>query len=74
MKPIEEISSKAWDYVLYREEHFILTVMFHAKIDYPRSFRITKEESKLNLEELSEKIRNNYSDFEDKEIKPPILI
>ncbi len=72
MKKMEEISSKAWDYILYKKEDFILTVIFFGGIDYPRSFRISKEESEQNLEELSKKIRNNYDDFKDREIQPPI--
>lgn len=72
-KQLTEIANRNWDYTLYKAESFIFTVIFFGKIDFPRSFTISEEESKGNLEELSKKIRENYEDFKEREIKPAIL-
>ena len=73
MDKIQEVAQRAWDYTLYRDETgYIMTVVFFALIDYPRSFRITALEAVQDLTKLSEDIRNNYSNYMDREVKPPI--
>jgi hypothetical protein len=70
---MKEITKRHWDYTLYEiDNQYILTVVFFAQIDYPRSFNLTREEANQNLAELSERIRNNYEEYQDREVKPPV--
>ena len=78
MKNINRIYSKNWDYSLYEiDDKKVITVMFFASfVDYPRSFYLKGDELKLDFESLSvlsEKIRFNYSEYENREIVPPIV-
>lgn len=73
MCKVQEVAQRTWDYTLYRDETgYIMTVVFFALIDYPRSFRITALEAVQDLTKLSEDIRNNYRNYMDREVKPPI--
>lgn len=76
MNNIEKIYSKAWDYVLYHvKNEKIITVIFFDQIDYPRSFYLTDTERNIDNDHLSflaNDIRNNYLNYKDREIIPPI--
>lgn len=69
----KEIAKRNWDFVLY-EDHgqtIIEVAFFDKPIDYTRKFHLMKEEftndiSKLS--KLSEKIRNDYDAFKNREI------
>jgi hypothetical protein len=70
-----EIIKKKWNYILFKvDEELVLTVMFFDQIDYPRSFKIEQNDyDDESLKKLSEEIRNNYSQFQENEIQPPIM-
>ncbi len=66
-----------WDFTLYEvEENYIISVVFfNSMVDFSRSFKLTTTEKSFNLnqlKELSELIRNNYENYKEREIIPPI--
>lgn len=77
MKVLNELARNNWDFILYEtDEGFIMNVVFHASaVDFSRSFRISEKEAKQDIEQLkqlSERIRNNYESFKDREITPVV--
>lgn len=77
MKILNELARNNWDFILYEtDEGFIMNVVFHVSaVDFSRSFRISEEEAKQDIEQLkqlSERIRNNYELFKDREIVPVV--
>ena len=77
MKVLEKVAKNNWDFILFRtDEGYVLNVVFHSSAtDYSRSFKLIQEEACLDFEglkELSEKIRNNYESFKEREITPTI--
>jgi hypothetical protein len=76
MKSIKKIDRRDWDYILYKVDgKMVITVIFFGQIDYPRSFYLTDNELSQGISQmpyLSEKIRNNYDTYKDREIFPPI--
>lgn len=74
---MKKILSKNWDFTIYQqeEEDKIISVIFFGPVDFYRSFTLLPNEQDKNLEYLailSDKIRNNYSDFKTREITPAI--
>lgn len=77
MKVLNELARNNWDFILYEtDEGFIMNVVFHASaVDFSRSFRISEEEAKQDIEQLkqlSERIRNNYESFKGREVTPVV--
>jgi hypothetical protein len=77
MKVLEKLAKINWDFVLYMtDEGYVLNVVFHSSAaDYSRSFKFTNAEMSLELsflKQLSEKIRNDYSYYKNREIFPAI--
>ena len=66
-----------WDFTLYQiDEKKIISVVFHnSYVDISRSFLLKEIEENYNFEQLkllSEKIRNNYESFKDREVIPSV--
>ena len=76
MSDIKNVFSKNWDYEVYLiGDKTIITIMFFGLIDYQRSFYLYDYEilegyEKLNS--LAEIIRNNYEEYQNREIIPAI--
>ena len=74
-----ELYSRSWDFVLYKkDDQFIFTVVFFGLVDYHRSFHLLPEElpdkeAYESLQYLSEKIRNHYEQYKQREIVPAIF-
>jgi hypothetical protein len=76
---LEMVDSSHWDFTLYKSEtgEYIIKVMFSEevyKIDVTRHYHLTNDIDLLNinrpiLTELSKKIRNSPSNYEEKEIE-----
>jgi len=69
----KEIAKNNWDFILYElDGEYILKVVFYSSyVDTSRKFKLSKEEASLDFEELkklSERIRNNYEEYKDREI------
>ncbi|NTX79442.1 hypothetical protein FCL49_11085 [Serratia proteamaculans] len=74
------VDSSPWDFTLYKSEtgEYIIEIMFSEgeyKIDVARYYHLTHDIDLLNinhttLTELSKKIRNSPSNYEEKEIQP----
>jgi len=75
---ITPLLSSRWDYELYDiNGQKVLTVIFFAQIDYPRSFYLEEREylfSPDELSELAEKIRMHYEIYKYREIIPTVFI
>ncbi|WP_426505235.1 hypothetical protein [Serratia proteamaculans] len=80
MMNLEMVDSSPWDFTLYKSEtgEYIIKIIFSEgvyKIDVARYYHLTNEIDLLNinhttLTELSKKIRNSPSNYEQKEIQP----
>ncbi len=77
MKKVKEIFFQPWDFSVYEVDgSIIITVIFMDRIDYPRSFKLLKEEENMSqddFKQLSEKIRCNYENYKSREIIPPVF-
>lgn len=74
---LEEIYKNKWDFIVYDVDgqRVISVVFFNSMFDTSKSFRLSKEESSFDFEQfkiLSEKIRNQYEAYKEREIIPPI--
>ncbi|GAB0155001.1 hypothetical protein CHRYSEOSP005_02610 [Chryseobacterium sp. Alg-005] len=72
-KPIKKLAQHNWDFTLYQiDDKKIIEVVFHNSfVDISKSFILNEEEQDYDFEqlkELSEKIRNNYDSFKEREI------
>lgn len=79
MKVLNELAKNNWDFILYKtDEGFIMNVVFYSSaVDFSRSFRVSGKEANQDIEglkQLSERIRNNYELFKEREIVPAIKI
>ncbi len=73
----KELTKNNWDFILYEiDGKKVLSVVFYNSfVDTTKSFSLTTEEEAYDFEELkglSEKIRNNYESFKNREIVPSI--
>ena len=72
----KEIYTRIWDYTVYQiNEKKVISVVFFGMVDYHRSFYLLPDEVPQDLEllkHLSERIRNNYELFKEREIVPAI--
>lgn len=73
----ELVQKKDWDYSIYNVngEKIISVVFYNSFVDYLRSFLLRKEEECYSFEEfalLAEKIRDNVTIYEDREIVPTL--
>ena len=73
----ELVQKKDWDYSIYNVngKKIISVVFYNSFVDYSRSFLLRKEEEYYNFEEfavLAEKIRNNVTIYEGREIVPSL--
>jgi hypothetical protein len=71
------VQKKDWDYSIYNVNgvKIISVVFYNSFVDYSRSFLLRKEEEYYSFEEfaiLAEKIRNNVTIYEDREIVPTL--
>lgn len=71
------VQKKDWDYSIYNVngKKIISVVFCNSFVDYSRSFLLRKEEEYYSFEEfaiLAEKIRNNVTIYEDREIVPTL--
>lgn len=71
------VQKKDWDYYIYHinGKKIISVVFVNSFVDYSRSFLLRKEEERYSVEEfalLAEKIRNNVTIYEDREIIPTL--
>jgi hypothetical protein len=67
------LAKNNWDFVLYElDGQYIFKVVFYSSyVDTSRKFILSEEEANLGFEELkklSERIRNDYEQFKDREI------
>lgn len=76
---VKEICRNDWDFVLYEvDDKMIIEVVFFGFVDYSKKFLLLDEEYTVGLEYLkvlSEKIRNNYELYKDREVEswiPPV--
>lgn len=77
MKAIREVCESEWDFILYEtDQGFVLNVEYaNGIVDFSRSFRVSEEEANQGIEslkQLSERIRNNYESYKDREITPVV--
>jgi len=71
------VQKKDWDYSIYNVNGVKIISMFfyNSFVDYSRSFLLRKEEECYSFEEfviLAEKIRDNVTIYEDREIVPTL--
>ncbi len=76
-KVLEELAKHPWDFIVFKTDNgFVMNVVFHASaMDYSRSFRLNETEARQGMEDLkklSERIRNDYESFKDREITPVV--
>jgi len=73
---INELYTRNWDFTLYQvDDRMVITVTFFGLVDYFRSFLLLPEERTSDFEslkDLSERIRNNYELYKDREILPVV--
>jgi hypothetical protein len=78
MDSIKIKAKNNWDFTLYQvnQEEILSVVFFNSMFDFSRSFKLNEIERNFDFEklkELSEKIRNNYDLFKDREVIPAII-
>ena len=73
---IKKLYTKNWDYQVYQvDEKLVASIVFFGQVDYTRSFYVQANQLSDDyelLDNLSEKIRANYSDYKKFELEPAI--
>lgn len=77
MKILESVAKHNWDFIFYKtDQGFVINVGFYASaFDYTRSFKLSNEEGSLDFEglkQLSQRIRDDYEHFKDREVTPTV--